>query len=311
MAKEQQVVLAFDVGGTRIKAGLIQESRVLASVIVPTRGEQVVATLLQIGRELSKSQQVQAVGMCIKGIVDSKSGCVVDVNESLQCLQGLPLADLLTEAFKVPVFLENDARLYTWGEFLYGAGRGYDNLLCLTLGTGVGCGVVFDGQLLRGKHGTRGIFGGHVSIQSDGERCTCGNIGCLEMFIGANGWIRRIERDLSGQISALRKIPLDPPQVCAAAAAGDAFAQAAVQQFMHDLATGIVTLIHVYDPDGVVIGGGLAAAVEQFLPAVQSAVNERAWTLPRARVPILVAQQGDVAALLGAAELAWGRITFL
>lgn len=309
--EKEQAILAFDVGGTRIKAGLLQGTRIISSVIVPTRNEQVVATLFQIGHELSKSHQVQAVGMCVKGIIDPKRGVVVDVNESLQGLQGLPLADLLNAEFKAPTFMENDARMYTWGEFLYGAGRGYENLLCLTLGTGVGCGVVLNGQLLRGNQGTRGILGGHVTIQSDGERCTCGNIGCLEMFIGATGWIRLIERNLLGQISALRETPLDPPHVFAAAAAGDAFAQAAVQQFTRDLATGIVTLIHAYDPDGVVIGGGLAHAARQFLPAVQAAVNERAWTLPRARVPIVVAQQGDVAALLGAAELACGTIAFL
>ncbi len=312
MVKEQaSTILAFDVGGTRVKAGLVQGASVISAQTVPTSGAQTVATLLQLGRELMGNHQVQAVGISMKGIIDPFEGVIVDVNESLQSFQGFQLAAYLATAFKLPVFMENDARMYAWGELRYGAGRGYHNLICLTLGTGVGCGVVLNDTLLRGKQGTRGILGGHITIARDGERCSCGNTDCLELYIGVTGWLRHIQQLLPTQPSLLQEHPLDPPRVFAAAAEGDALAQSAVQQFTRDLSTGIVSLIHAYDPDLVIIGGGVAHASEHFLSTVQASVNERSWTYPRARIPVVVAQRGDVAALLGAADLARESIAFL
>jgi glucokinase len=305
------LILAFDVGGTRIKAGLVQHGKVLTTLIVPTQSEDLVETLLQIGHTWMMKHAVTGLGLSIKGIVNPVEGVVREVNETLQAIQGLPLADVLAKELNIAVVMENDARMYTWGEFIYGAGRGYQNLLCLTLGTGVGCGVILNRHLLRGEHGTGGILGGHIIIQSDGERCTCGNHGCLERYVGGIGWVQQIKRILPKQSALAQEAFLDPARLFAAAAMGDRIAEEAVQQWVLHLATGIITLIHVYDPDVVVIGGGLAHAAGQFLPAVQAYVNDHAWTLPRARVAMVAAQCGDVAALLGVAELAQEAIAFL
>ena len=302
------LILAFDVGGTRIKAGLVGNGKVLTTLTIPTQSEDVVGTLLGIGHQWMMQYAVTGLGLSIKGIIDPVAGIVREVNEALQSIQGLHLADLLAKRLNIPVVMENDARMYTWGEFIYGAGRGYQNLLCLTLGTGVGCGVVLNNHLLRGAHGTRGILGGHVIIQSDGERCTCGNRGCLERYVGSTGWVQQVKQILHSALA--QEASLDPSRLFAAAAMGDSIAEEAVHQWTLHLATGIITLIHAYDPDVVVIGGGLAHAADQFLPEVQAYVHDHAWTFPRARVPVVAAQWGDVAALLGVAELAQEAIAF-
>jgi glucokinase len=167
--------------------------------------------------------------------------------------------------------------------------------------------VILDGRPLQSGHGTAGILGGHVIVQVGGRPCTCGGEGCLEAYIGTEGILQtaREAMDLGGS-PALRQETLTPKAVFDAAAAGDGAAQDVVQQFATYLGAGIVTLIHVFDPDVVVVGGGIAHASSLFLPEVQTYVDSHAWTLPRARVRILPAVLGDAAALVGAAELARG-----
>jgi glucokinase len=177
-------------------------------------------------------------------------------------------------------------------------------MVCLTLGTGVGSGVALHGRVLRGTRGTAGILAGHVTVQVDGPRCTCGNIGCLEALIGTAGLIRAARETLAGgHASVLRRADLEPRHIFEAAAEGDEPAQELVQRFARHLAAGVVTLIHAYDPDIVVLGGGLAARSEQFLPFVQEYVDAHAWTVPRGRVRVVPAVLGDSAALVGIADL--------
>ncbi|QBD82967.1 ROK family protein [Ktedonosporobacter rubrisoli] len=300
------VVLAFDVGGTRIKAGIVQEAEVLAMLVEPLPATKDAASLIealvQIGQRLLVQQSVEAVGISMKGIIDPQQGTILDVNEALSALIGLPLARLVTQAFGLPVWIENDARMYTVGELVYGAGKQVENLLCLTLGTGVGCGVALQRRVIRGGRGLFGILGGHITVESNGPRCSCGNIGCLEALIGTAA--------LRQKAAELHVCPVDdaltPRAIFAAAAAGSEAANAVVAHFTHYLSVGLVSLIHTYDPDIVVLGGGIAYAAAQFLPAVQRYVDEHTWSYPRGRVRIKTAKLGDSAALIGAAALARG-----
>jgi len=303
-------VLVFDVGGTRLKAGLAGPDGISSLTVVPTdvsSADALVAQTAAIGRRLLRGERPTAIGVSVKGIVDSLHGSVVEVNAPLDVLSGELLADRLAQVLGAPVRMENDARMHALGELRHGAGSGARNLVCLTLGTGIGVGVVIDDRLLNGRRGVLGILAGHITVDVDGPPCTCGSIGCLEALIGSHGIVadaRARAREHPG--SRLNSDLLDPEEIFAAAAEGDAAAAATVERFTHVLACGVVSLIHVYDPDVVVVGGGLSASAPQFLEHVQRFVDEHAWTQPKARVRIVASTLGDTAALLGAAELAAG-----
>jgi glucokinase len=308
---EQAAILAFDVGGTRIKAGLVRGAEIAALHVEPLSkvetAPDLVQALVQLGARMREDVSVQAVGISMKGLVDPQQGILLDVNETWAHLIGKPFAQPLSQAFGLPVFVENDARMYTVGEMLYGAARDVENVLCLTLGTGIGSGVALQRRVLRGPRGFSGILGGHITVQIDGPRCTCGNIGCLEAFIGTAPLVRKaadLARTQYGNEPA--QDPLTPHAIFNAALAGDALAREVVAYFTRYLSAGVVSLIHAHDPDLVVLGGGIAEASAQFLPALQSYIDEHTWTLPRGRVHVTRAELGDTAALLGIAALAQG-----
>ena len=311
LSAEQAMILAFDVGGTRVKAGLVRGAEIVALHVEPLNKAEAVPDLIQIlvalGNRMRMGTSIQAVGISMKGIVDPQQGTLLDVNESWANLIGKPFAQRLSQLFHLPVFVENDARMYTVGEMLYGAGREVENLLCLTLGTGIGSGVALQRRVLRGPRGVSGILGGHITVQVDGPLCTCGNIGCLEAFIGTSSLARKAAALALAQYGSVpEQAALTPHAFFAAALAGDAVASEVVTYFAHYLSAGVVSLIHAYDPDLVVLGGGIAKASAQFLPAVQNYIDEHAWTLPRGRVRVTTAALEDTAALLGIAALGQG-----
>ncbi len=310
-------ILAFDIGGTRIKAGIVQGDTVYALRVVPLNAERQTQTigdqLQQIGADLMQSYPVQAVGVSIKGIVDSRRGMILDVNETLMDLIEQPFVALLAQTFGLPVVMENDARMYALGELLYGAGKDSTNMVCLTLGTGIGCGVAIHRQILRGPRGLAGILGGHITIQVDGPCCTCGNIGCLETFVGATALLHAVTVGLRTHPNSVlhAEAHVTPYDIFMAAEQNDSLARQIVERFSHYLGVGIVSLIHAYDPDIFVLGGGISGAAYQFLPSVQSYVNEHVWTLPGHHVSIVKARLGDAAALIGIAALANQQATFI
>ncbi len=312
-------MLAFDIGGTRVKAAVVHRDCVRGLTAASTTGGrttgEVLDTVERLGSALVREYgPVSRIGVSVRGIVEPSSGVLVDVNEPLACLSGTAPAARLERRFGVPASIDNDARMYAAGEFRHGAGRGHANLVCLTLGTGVGVGVVVDGRLWRGPRGTRGILAGHVTVDVAGARCGCGNIGCLEMLVGARPLADQVRARLAaGTRSSLAPdgIPaegLDASMIFSAAASGDRFARETVDSFGRALGSGIVTMIHAYDPDVVVLGGGLTRSAAQYLPAVRAWVARHAWTVPPGRVPVRLAELGDAAALVGAAAMADGAI---
>lgn len=310
-SSSSSAIVAFDIGGTRIKAGIVRDASVSSFTTVAMDECRVMggplACVIQLGRRLIENCPVSAVGISMRGIVDPRSGVLLDVNPPLTELIDQPLAAIIAEALGCPAYIENDARMYALGELVHGAGGGYQNLVCLTLGTGIGCGVALEGRVLRGSRGVGGILGGHITVQADGPLCSCGNRGCLETFIGTRALKQAIEQALAtDRPSLLRDGPADPRHLFAAAAMGDDLALEIVRCFTTLLGAGIVSMIHTYDPDIVIIGGGIAAASTQFLPDVQRYVDTHAWTLPRKRVRVSPALLGDNAALIGITALVKG-----
>ncbi|GCE13457.1 ROK family protein [Tengunoibacter tsumagoiensis] len=299
------IVLAFDMGGTRIKVGLVQDGQILAQEVIDVDARRAdegpLPTVLEYVAKYRLIYHLAAIGISIRGIIDPISGVILDVKGAYEQSIGQPWGQMIAQETGLPTYVENDARMYTLGELTHGAGRGASNLFCLTLGTGVGCGVVLSNRLMRGMRSVFGSVAGHITIAKDGPVCNCGNIGCLEALIGTAGLSQQaIERGIGG---IEPQLPPTPYAIFAHARQGDSAAQALVDWFARTLGAGIVSLIHTYDPDIVIVGGGIMHSATQFLPAVQAYVDEHAWTVPRGRVRVLAAQLGDAAALIGVAEL--------
>lgn len=307
VSSQSPVVLALDLGGTRVKAGLVQDDHVSAltitSIPLGATAAALVAFLEDLCQRLLSAESVSAIGVCVKGIVDGQQGVIRSVNEVYTSLIDYPLGSSLHTRFGMPIIIENDARMYALGELVAGAGKTAQNMVCLTLGTGIGSGVAINRQVLRGERGMAGIFGGHLTVQVDGPWCSCGNRGCLETLIGTTALRHQAELACQRGPTSLRSGPLTPRHIFQHAAWGDLAAQQIVAHFTQGLSAGIISLIHAYDTDIVVIGGGISGAADQFLPQVRATVAEQAWTFPKGRVRIDLAALGNSAALIGVAAL--------
>jgi glucokinase len=308
--------LAIDLGGTRIKAGIVVEHDVVLQRIVPTGDEHgfdhVLHTLYDVSEALLHEHPATAIGVCLPGVVDVARGALVDVRKNLAGLIDFPLVDAFQRRFGLPVAVENDARLYGLGEMVAGAAQGVGNMVCLTLGTGVGCCVALDGYILRGPRGTGGVLGGHMTLDVNGPRCTCGNIGCVEVYCKASGLTDAARRALAGRRDhPFAAAPeLSAEMILTAAGTGDKLAGEALSDYCRHLSAAVVSYIHLYDAELVVLGGGLMNAAHQILPLVQQYVDEHTWTCPPRSIPVRPAVLGDRAALIGAAALAHGWAQF-
>lgn len=291
----------MDFGGTNLKAGVFDADGVaVAFEEVPLRRFTGQADLFEnlIGhaRGVIGTHPVEAGGLAIKGLVDTQTGILVEDIGAGGLLAGRDLRAAFGEGLGVPFAVENDARAYAWGEWLFGAGRGTDVMVCMTLGTGLGCALVAHGRPYEGADALGGILGGHVSIDRNGPECPCGSRGCLEAYCSATALgarVRRSHPELEGD-------DVLPSFFASVERAGEPY-RSTLADFQRDLALGIVNVIHAYGPEVVVLGGGLMASHRLILPGLAEEVHRRAWTVPRGRVGLRAARLGNRAAALGAA----------
>ncbi len=223
-------------------------------------------------------------------------------------IEDFPMRDRLEERLGVPVRCINDGAAATLAEWRFGAARGYQDVVGLTIGTGIGAGAIIGGRPLATRNLAGGVSFGHATIRTDGRTCLCGNIGCAETLVSANAVVGRM-RDY-----VARKVPStitdayehDPGRITfrtlvEGVDAGDRVAQEIMQQYCRDLGATIVTAIHAYDPEVVVLAGGPMAQADHFVPQVQAYVDRYAFRYPKERViPILRTERSDHAGVLGA-----------
>jgi len=312
--------VALDFGGTKLAAGLVdwQRGQVLRQARCATgpgrgaRGQ--IADMLALvegGLRLSADEwrAVAGVGVSFGGPVDAASGTVLH-SHHVEGWGGLPLATILAEALGRPVLIENDANAVALGEYRYGTGRGTEDLVYLTISTGIGGGIVLGGRLWRGRHGLAGEIG-HMVVRPDGPLCTCGNRGCLEALASGPSIARRAGEALAASAGGSRLLALaggNPAGLSAelvfrAAHAGDEVAAAVVAAVAEDLGLGIAMLVSVLDPGRVILGGGVAKAGEGLLAPVRRAFRRHAFPMLRDQVSIVQAAAPDEGGLLGAAAL--------
>jgi glucokinase len=305
------LVFAVDLGGTYLRTALIDGAgkiRHQAKQRTP-KGDSpdcVVNALVAAAGEGTPSQIV-AGSIMVPGTVDNDNARVIQV-PNLPSLTNFPLQSVLEERLGWPVLLENDANAAAVGEMWQGAARGYRDVISVTLGTGVGGGVILDGKLWRGAHGSAGEIGHATVDPSSGLKCKCGNIGCLELFASATAIVRMTREGLSRfPDSELKSEELTAARVYEAGRRGDELALSVFKKFGTYLAIGLASLINVIDPEIIVIAGGVVNGWDLFADHMQQEVNERAVRATALQVKIAAAQCGDNAGLLGAARLAFIR----
>ncbi|GDX72986.1 glucokinase [Cyanobium sp.] len=290
-------LIGIDLGGTAIKLGRFSPSgELLAELQVPTPQPAmpggVVMTIVEAVQQLDPDRLAPLVGVGLPGPMDA-AGRVARVCINLPGWEQVPLAEWLEPQLQRRVTLANDGNCAVVGEAWTGAARGYDDVLLLTLGTGVGGGVLLGGQLFTG-HGGAAAEPGLICVDPEGPPCNSGNRGSLEQFCSIAGL---------GRLS-----PLDPRELCRRADAGDAEALAVWQAYGRWLGIGLSSLVYVLTPQLVLIGGGLSAASAHFLPAAQAELEQRVQAESRAGLELRRAALGNGAGRLGAARLALDRL---
>jgi len=306
-------VIGVDLGGTKLLAGSVDaELRVHHRAYRLSRRDAVVETIVEAVQEAREAAQreIRAVGVGVPCLVVPGSGVAMACNHFP--LVDVPLRDLLAERLGLPVVVENDATAALIAEWRYGAARGARNVVMLTIGTGVGGGVVADGQIVRGATGAAAELG-HIVIDESGPPCpgNCPNRGCLEAFVSGpalalEGRARAVAYSDSGlgrALAAGREIT--GPLVTELAHDGDDAARAAIAVLGRHLGVGITSLVNVFNPEAVVVGGGLVAAGDLLLAPARQVVAERALPTARDQVRIVPARFGHESGMLGAAALAF------
>jgi glucokinase len=316
---ELQYVIGIDVGGTNIKAGVVDyQANILAEMKVLSEAsssgpDAILNKLQRIVTELisqMKGQSPMAIGFGIPGAIHSVDGVVTQA-PNFPALNGMPLRNLMSEKLKLPCFIDNDANCIALGEMWAGAGRGYSHILLLALGTGIGGGVIIDDEMLRGADGMAAELG-HIAVEIDGAKCNCGSAGCLETIASATGILRMFREQKSqnakSTLNSLQDTSITPAVIYAEALKGDQFSRTLIEQAGRGLGVGMASFINIFNPEIVIIGGGVAAAWEILIPPAIETMKRRAFKAPAARVKVVRAEKEDDAGIFGTAYLAWDEL---
>jgi glucokinase len=309
------LAIGVDIGGTKVAAGVVDEDGVVLAKArrptpsqSPTDVEQTVADLVG---ELRKEHEVETVGIGAAGFIDAQRA-IVQFAPNL-AWRNEPLRDAMQALIDLPVVVENDANAMAWAEHRFGAGKGQPDLVCVTVGTGIGGGIVLDGVLFRGRFGIGAEFG-HMQVVPEGRRCGCGQSGCWEQYCSGRALVREA-REVADVWPGLGARLLElgggfpegitGPAVTQAAREGDPAALECVRIIGESLGQGLADLAAILDPGCFVVGGGVAEAGELLVGPARTVSAERlTGGTHRPHASILLAKLGNDAGLVGAADLA-------
>ncbi len=290
------VILGIDIGGTFIKYaakvdGEIKKDKIYVRDIVEN-GD--LDKFINELKSLIRNYDPDRIGIAVAGLIDKKEGKITN-SPNLKFIENLPLKDILEDFSKKPVYVENDASLAALGEFSYGAGKNKQIVLCLTLGTGLGGGAVINGQLLTGVSGSA-MEVGHITIVKDGWLCHCGRKGCLEAYVSSYG-LERI------YFMHTHKF-IDSKEIIAEANEGKTEAINSIEEFSKYLSIGLMNLTHIFNPDCVVLSGGIVEHYPLITELATSELKHIVFPLPFRDLEIKRAELGEFSGTFGALELA-------
>ncbi len=291
-----------------VKIGLVRNREIIGEKKIEARSENGLAPLLPALEEQINdlmlengvnSADLTGIGLAFPGLVNCHSQKVLSTNKKYDDACGIDLNEWVRQKWKTSFFLDNDARMAAVGEWKSGIGQGTDNLVAITLGTGIGAAAIMEGRLLRGKHYQAGVLGGHISLNYKGQTCTCGNTGCAEAEISSWNIGDKITGDQRFSESLLAGAGrLDFETLFGAALHNDGLAIAIREECLQIWSVAIINLIHAYDPDMVVMSGGIMNSKAIIIPAIQKIVDARAWC-PWGKVSVKASTLIDKAAILG------------
>lgn len=301
-------VIGIDVGGTNIKTGLVSSkakvvdrSEFATKSFARDRKEMIRQIADEIKRLMDKNglfkKDVQGIGIGLPGLVDAPNG-IVRFLPNIPGWRNVPLKKKLEKKLGIPVFLENDVNLITLGEWCYGAGRGVQNMVCMTLGTGVGSGLILDGRLYRGVGFAAGELG-HMPLNEDGPACGCGGYGCLESYVGNKHLVA-----LAQKMTRKKEVSLEA--MYALAKQGDSVALKFWEETATHIGNNLAGVVNLLNPERIVIGGGVSNNHEFLFKTIYAVIKKRAMPTQSAMVKITRAQLGNDAGIIGAQVLVHG-----
>lgn len=316
MSDQSQLTIGVDIGGTKVLGGVVDAAgNILATHRAPTPkagGTELTQTIIDVIEVLKRDHQVASVGISAAGFVSSDREVML-ATPNIAGWNGVNLHDAISAGVGLQVVIENDANAAAWGEARFGAGAGYEQMILLTIGTGVGGGIVMNGALHRGAFGIAAEFG-HMRVAPNGDACGCGAFGCFEQYASGSALVKHAKRLVESKPAAAAELlsrcegeisNLIGAQIMDAARAGDALAREAFEITGDWLGAGIATLSVLLDPEVVVIGGGVVEAGELLMSPTQKALERYMPFASKHPFPKLVAANlGNEAGLVGAADLA-------
>lgn len=313
------IYCGIDIGGTTINIGtvtshgdLLSEQHIASDVRngVDDVVQRISHAVQRCAEMASDTKRMSSVGIGIAGLVDTQRGVLREAT-NLPGWMNVPLAAALQEQLNVPVTIDNDANVAALGEYKFGAGRGYPYLMMVTLGTGVGAGLIFNGRIFHGAFDAAGEFG-HITIDKNGPKCGCGRRGCVEAYVGTRGILRTVKQNLpkypSSSLAAIDISKLTPKDIYRQAQAGDDLARAVFHIVGENLGYGLGSVVNLLNIQRIILGGGVAAAAEFIIDSAQKTLDVVSLKNAEEPVKIVRGALGGHAGIIGAASLAMAAI---
>ncbi|GAB4490841.1 MAG: ROK family protein [Thermodesulfovibrionales bacterium] len=304
----KQFAIGIDLGGTNLRVALVSDDGEIARKIKRPSEEGILQAITESVDELSHLHSPVGIGLGVAGLIDRNRGRIA-LSPNLRQIEGIDLGAELGSRYQVPVVIENDANVAALGERTAGAGKGFDHFVLFTLGTGIGGGIIYQGNLLNVSAEI-----GHMSIYADGAKCQCGNIGCLENYASAHAMIgRAVDAIEKGAESLLRDCckgtiyKITPEDIYKAALEGDVLSREILRDAGKALGIGIANIINICSPEAIILTGGLIGAWNIYVQEAVKEASRRAFRELFEAVKIIPSSLGDDAGIVGAASLVFAR----
>jgi glucokinase len=314
---KEDYVIGVDLGGTNIKFGLVDSrGKIKKKIVLDTLAELGPKTVIKqikkgIKELIKEEKKISSIGIGAPGLVILKKG-TIEYPPNLPGWISEPLGSIIQKEFDLPTAVENDANAAAIGEMIFGAGKKFDSFIMVTLGTGVGGGIIMNKKLLRGENGAAGEIG-HVSIDYKGEKCACGSIGCIEAYIGNNYLCSRtVKKILDGAETSLKKFILNeneynftPKDIYEAAQNGDVFAIEVIKETGFLLGCALASIVNLLDISNIIIGGGVAGFGDLLFSSCRQTIKQRTFKINAEKLKVIPAKLKNDAGILGASALTY------
>lgn len=313
--KQPKYYIGIDLGGTNIVAAVIDENgkiygRSTRKTMLPRTYKEIFEDMAICAKEAAKNsavgfEKIISVGIGSPGVVDVETGSI-EFSSNLD-FQNVPIVNCMEALLKKKIYIENDANAAAWGEYLAGSGKGTKNMIMITLGTGVGGGIIENGKLLTGAYG-KGAELGHMVTHANGEKCTCGRKGCFEVYASATALIKLTKKamreDPNTDMWKIANEKLSNVNGKTAFHSKDKAGKLVIKEYLSNLSEGIVNFVNIFQPEIICIGGGISNAGDRILKPVRTAIKNYSYArFGEKQTEVRIAELGNDAGLIGAALL--------